>query len=368
MKRKTWGIVALVLAAILAVGWLSWTGIAWAEEGQPPPRPRGQILEIDSESLTIKTLDGEVELAITDQTEVRVPGLKEASLADLSVGMFVVVETEGQAPDNLVAQAIAVRPPRPLLSYLLRGTVASVSGDEVRVETAQERSATLLIDDATRFWVPGEPPTSTLALEVGDPVLVLGVPRQAEGEERTLAARVVILASDKDLPRVTVEGTAIAITRQIIVVDGRRGERAITVRPHTRIWSAAGRVSSLRDIRPGTHILALGQPDDMGQWLAGLVFVLGPQPAARHNLVGEVLSVDTEASTLRLRTGQGGEITVLTSEKTRYRIPEVNEPGLADIQVGDQIRVVGHFQKGSQSEYVALGIGVIVPPEEPPSP
>jgi len=368
MKSKIWSVVALVLAASLVAGGVSWTGIVLAEEQQPPSRLRGQILGIGDESLTIKTPDGEVEIAITDQTEVRVPGLKEASLADLSTGIFVVVETEGQAPDDLVARTIVVHPPRPLLSYVLKGTVTAVSEDHIRVETAQERSATLLIDDATRFWVPGEPPTSTLTLEVGDPVLALGAPRQAEGEERTLAARIVVLVSDEDLPRVTVEGTAIAITRQIIVVDGRRGEWAITVPPRARIWSAAGRVSSLADIRPGTHVLALGQPNDRGQWFAGLVFVLGPHPLAGHSLRGEVLSVDIEAGTLHLRTERRGQITVLTSEKTRYRIPETSEPGLADIQVGDQVKVVGHFQKGSQSEYVALGIAVIVPPEEPPSP
>ena len=368
MKGKIWTVVALVLAASLVAGGLSWTGIVLAEEQQPPSRLRGQILEVGSESLTIKTPDGEVEIAITDQTEVRVPGLKEASLADLSTGIFVVVETEGQAPDDLVARTILARLPRPLLSYVLKGTVTAVSADQIRVETGQEQSATLLIDDGTRLWVPGEPPTSTITLEAGDPVLALGTPRQAEGEERTLAARIVVLVSDQDLALVTVQGTAVAITHQIIVVDGRRGERAITVRPRTRIWSAAGRVSSLADIRPGTHVLALGQPNDRGQWFAGVVFLLGPHPLARHSLGGEVLSVDIEAGTLQLRTERRGEITLLTNEKTRYRIPETSEPGLADIQVGDRVKAVGHFQKGSQSEYVALGIGVIVPPEEPPSP
>jgi len=368
MKRKTWSIVAVILASILAVGGLSWAGIVLAEENDPPPILRGRVLAVGSESLAIRTQDGEVEVVTTDETVLRVPGLKEASLTDLSAGVFVLIEAETQATDEFVARTIVVRPPQPLQSYLVRGTVTAVSDTEVRVETAEDQSATLLIDDATRFWAPGEPPTSTIDLEVGDPLLALGAPRKVEGEERTLAARVLVAVSDEDLPRVAVEGPAIAITRQIIVVDGRRGERAITVLPRTRIWSAAGPVPSLRDIRPGTHVLALGQPTDMGQWVAGLVFVLGPDPVARHGLRGEVLVVDAAAGTLRLRTGQRGEITVIAGEKTRYRIPGVTEPGLTDIQVGDRVRVLGHFPRGSESEFLALGIGLIAPPEEGPSP
>ena len=368
MKRKTWSIVAVILASILAVGGLSWAGIVLAEENDPPPILRGRVLAVGSESLTIKTRDGEVEVAITDETVVRVPGLKEASLADLPAGIFVVIETETQASGEFVARTVIVRPPHSLQSYLLRGTVTAVSDTEIGVETAEDQSATLLIDDATRFWAPGEPPTSTVDLAVDDPLLALGAPRNTEGEERALAARVIVAVSDEDLPRVAVEGPAIAITRQIIVIDGRRGERAITVLPRTRIWSAAGPVPSLRDIRPGTHVLALGQPNDMGQWIAGLVFVLGPDPVARHSLRGEVLAVDAAAGTLWVRTGQRGEITVITEEKTRYRIPDVTEPGLTDIQVGDRVRVLGRFQRGNQSEFLALGIGVIAPPEEAPNP
>lgn len=184
------------------------------------------------------------------------------------------------------------RPVRNLGGHLVRGTVLDATGDEAAVELADGERATLLINDNTRMWVPGEPPTREVELAAGDAVLALGRP-ETDGEgERTLAAILIVVAGDEDLPRIIVRGRVVAVTRQTIVVQTGRGERAITVLPRTLLWSDQGRLNSPRDVRPGEPIVALGQPTEYGQWIAGLVLVPGPAPLARNGVRGEVAAID----------------------------------------------------------------------------
>ena len=60
-------------------------------------------------------------------------------------------------------------------------------------------------------------------------------------------------------------------------------KRAITVLPRTRLWSTSERLDSLRDIHPGDRLIALGQPTELGEWVAGLVMVTGPEVPARRD-------------------------------------------------------------------------------------
>jgi RNase P/RNase MRP subunit p29 len=240
----------------------------------------------------------------------------------------------------------------------VRGIVTGVNGDEISVETADDELATLLIAAITRLWVPGEPPTTTVELEVGDPVLAFGEPVATDGH--ALSARLIVVASDAELPKVLIRGRVVAVTEQTIVVQTGRGERAVTVLPRTRLWSAKGRLASLRDLRPGEAIVAAGQPTSFGQWMAALVFVPGAQPEARRALRGLVTATDS-AGTLTVQTERGETIAVITSDETVYRIPGIEEPGFGDIKVGDRITAVGRFEEGSQTRFLAKDIGVIVP-------
>jgi hypothetical protein len=87
-----------------------------------------------------------------------------------------------------------------------------------------------------------------------------------------------------------------------VVQSGNR-ERAITVLPRTRLWSTGGRLDSLRDVHPGDPLIALGQPTELGQWIAGLVMIAGPENTARQGLRGTVVGLDAEKQTLPDRPG-----------------------------------------------------------------
>jgi RNase P/RNase MRP subunit p29 len=250
---------------------------------------------------------------------------------------------------------------------VVRGTVTAVAGDRVSVETRQGDAATLLITNTTRMWVPGEAVTTTVELAVGDPVLALGRPVESEGGEKALVALLVTVVSDEDLPKVLIRGKVVAVTRQTLVVEAGRGERAITILPRTRLWSPRGRLDGVSDLLPGDLIVALGQPTELGQWVAGLVLVPGAQPAPAPLLRGVVTAKDAGAATLTVETERRGEVTIQTSGATRYRIPGVEKPDLSDVQVGDSVVVVGRLEPGSESTVRAQAIAVI-PPERQKQP
>ena len=275
------------------------------------------------------------------------------------VGLAVVVLM--LAVGGVVWAAETARPGLPqgrLAQYVVRGVVTAVDNEEVSVETADGSSATLFLDDATHFWMPGEPPTTTMQLAVGDPVLALGKPTPSEAGDKALLAQLVVVADDEELPKILIRGRAVAVTRQTIVVQTGQRERAITVTRNTRLLSTGGRLDSLREVHPGDQIIALGQPTEFGQWVAGLVLLPDATPLARFGLRGTVSAKDEAAGTLIVETEQRGEITVVTDDETRYRIPGVAEPGFDDLRVGDRIAALGRFEEGSRTRFLARGIGV----------
>ena len=89
-------------------------------------------------------------------------------------------------------------------------------------------------------------------------------------------ARLILIAEEEELPRVLIRGRALPVTRQTFVVKSGNRERALTVMPRTLLWSAGGRLDSLREVHPGDPPLALGQPTELGQWVAGLVIIATP--------------------------------------------------------------------------------------------
>jgi hypothetical protein len=78
----------------------------------------------------------------------------------------------------------------------------------------------------------------------------------------------------------------------------------------------------------------------------------------QHLVRGIVTAVDPTAGTLTLKTPQAVEWTIHTTDQTRYRIPEVQEPTLADVKVGDQALVFGR-RGATEREGTALLVTVL---------
>jgi hypothetical protein len=264
-----------------------------------------------------------------------------------------------------VAWATETAEPRhPLQDHVARGTVQSIDGETVILAT-ENGNLKVLTSDRTVLWVPGDPPTATVQLAIGDPVLAFG--RRAPDEEGSgaLSARLVLVAGEEELPKVLVRGRALSVTRQTIVVQSSNRERAITVLPRTRLWSTGGRLDSLRDIRPGDPLIALGQPTELGQWIAGLVVVAGPGATTREGLRGTVAALDADEQTLAVETRTGIQISVSASDDTRIRVPGIEKAEFSAIAVGDRVAAVGRFDPQDPSSFLARGLGVLAAPDIP---
>ena len=257
------------------------------------------------------------------------------------------------------------QPRRRLQDQIVRGTVTALDRNTVWIETPGDGECSFAISDRTLLWVPGEPPTSTVELAVGDPVLAFGKVMLDETGSSALSARLVLVADEEELPRVLVRGRALSITRQTIVVLSGSRERAITILPRTRLWSTSGRLDSLRDIHPGDQLIALGQPTELGQWVAGLVLVAGPEISARRGLRGTVVTRDAEEQMLTVQTQAGTQISVIAGTDTEIRIPGLEKAGLADIGVGDRVVLSGRFAPQDSSRFLARGIGIVAAPDKP---
>jgi len=243
------------------------------------------------------------------------------------------------------------------------GDVVSLDDDLLTVETEAGEEVGVLLTDEVYQWLPGEPPTTTLSLAVGDPVLVLGRPAGGEAGQAALTARLILIAEREELARYVVRGRVVAVTRQTIVVQTGRTERAVTVIRATRLWSPQGRLESLREVKAGDTVLAVGQPTELGQWQAGAVLAVGSIQTAQVRLRGPVTAIDLEAGTLEVETARG-TVTVVTGEDTRYRLPGIEDPGLNDLQVGDRIVAAGRFESRDPLVFAAQAIGSLPAREE----
>jgi hypothetical protein len=109
--------------------------------------------------------------------------------------------------------------------------------------------------------------------------------------------------------------------------------------------------ATLADLKVGDRIVALGGKDESGDFVAKVVAV--PRRPRRIVVRGEVTAVDE--GSFALDTPHRGEVTVIITDETRFRIPGDADPGLDDIAVGDQVGVIGH--KDRDGNLLARGVG-----------
>jgi hypothetical protein len=193
-------------------------------------------------------------------------------------------------------------------------------------------------------------------------VLVFGQPQAAAAGEETLGARLIVVVEREELPRYVMRGRAIAVTSQTVVVDTGQRERAATILPRTQLLSSEGGLESLRGVQPGDQVLAVGQPTELGQWHAGLVLVAGAR--ARHIVRGEIAAINLDEGHLIVQSDRRGEVSIVVGERTRYRIPGIDDPDVADLRVGDRIAAIGRVQDAEVGSLVAWVIARL--PESQP--
>ena len=242
-----------------------------------------------------------------------------------------------------------------------RGEVTFVGSSSITVLTRNDESITVSVTDQTNIRLPIDRSEGTLDdIETGNFVGVRGT----KNDDGSINARLILVLpqAPRDMPQV--RGKVTVIEGGTFVVENRDGDsQRVDTNENTHFRVGKQKAES-SDIGVGDLILALGSEQDDGGFLAHLVNVVTGDRLKKHTLRGNVLSVNVEAGTLTVEAiGQKeGTWTVETSEDTKYRMRGVDNPTLADVQVGDQVGIVGKQSAGGDKSGVARMIAVI--PEE----
>ena len=197
---------------------------------------------------------------------------------------------------------------------------------------------TLVTDANTRFRVSGVEAPSLDDLAAGDTIAASG---WWEEEGNTFHAfGVARLEADRTFPLV---GKLDAIGDDTLTIETERGIATVHLDGETVYRIPDVETPSLDDLEEGTRIIVQGTLNPDGSLLAQRV--AAPQAGPRQGrLQGEVIAV--EGDTFTVRVAQRRERVVLTDETTEFRVPDVENPSIADLQVGDRVAGEGEAEDG----------------------
>ena len=302
MKRRT---ILLTLAAIALIALVGAVPLVQADDPPSPgPEPGpgigngvflvGKVTQVEGDQVLIETADGDWTVLVDEDTQIRLPGVEEATVEDIEVDKLLMVK--GQVTGVGTMQAALISPPpgqrrlaerflRTLqqarrLQGALKGQVIEVGEEQFTMQAGEneiqagENEIVVPVDDETVYRVPDieEPTLDDIAPEQ---FVVVGLPK-----EEGAAAKAVAVVTERRMRRITTEQQLLRRTQRIVCPLGIRGE-----------------VVSIEETAPEEFTLILSTPR--------------------------------------------GEVTVKVNEETRFHIPDTEEASLSDIAEGDVIIVVG---------------------------
>jgi hypothetical protein len=148
-------------------------------------------------------------------------------------------------------------------------------------------------------------------------------------------------------------GIIIAVQDGAFTLDTRRGETSLVVDENTHFRIPGVQAPGLDDLSVGDHVGVAGLRTADGTLVARFV-VLIPNRRDVGQLFGEVTAV--EGHQLEVTRRDGTPLIVLVSEDTRFRVPEVTDPGLEDLEVGDSVFARGRWNEEGQLEAYLMGL------------
>jgi len=233
---------------------------------------------------------------------------------------------DGSATENLARRGARVY-----------GVVETVE-DETLVLATPVGPVTLVTDANTRFRIPDVEEAGLDDLAIGDTLAANG---WWEKEGSTFHAfGVAQLKADRAFP---LAGKLDEVGEDTLAVETGRGVATVYVDGETGYHVPDVEQPSLDDLEEGMRVIVKGTLRPDGSMLAQMVAVphVGPR---QGRLQGEVLAVEGDTFTLHTASGRrsGRQLTVQTDETTEFRVPEVEHPSIADLEVGDRVAGEGH--------------------------
>lgn len=252
--------------------------------------------------------------------------------------------------------AYAQTPTRATPGGGVRGEVTAVGDSSLTISTPDNQTITVNVSAETRIRLTETRSEGNLAdIAVGNFVGVRG-PKNDDG---SIAARLILVLPENPRNLDRVRGRVTAVDSDGLRLDTPNGEVKVLTSEttHIRIGQQPGNLS---DINVDDPVLALGNKQGEGELVAQYLLVVTGQQVRQHTLRGEVIDIDPSAGTLSVQGGgqKEGVWTVQTNENTKYRIPGVDNPSLADIKVGNQVLVIGRKADGENTG-IAWHIAVI---------
>jgi len=235
----------------------------------------------------------------------------------------------------------------PQQGRFLRGQVTAIEDPTLMVKTPDgERQVTT--SDETRFRIRGIENPTIADVKVGDYILAKGEPDSAGA----FVAKAILVVPGQRVGRFVAQGTVSAIEGTTLVLDTLQGEKQVTT-DEAIFWAPDVENPSLADVQVSDQVVALGRPDEDGSLAAKLVAIASAEELREHAVRGKVTAV--EGQTLVITTREG-EIEVVTTSETYFHIPNVEEPGFDDIEVGCIISALG--QKDDDGTFTAQIVAV----------
>ena len=258
--------------------------------------------------------------------------------------VFGSVGISAALPDEPVAEVVARRGAR------VYGVIESVGSEPLMLATPVGPVA-LITDANTIFRISDVEDPGLDDLAVGDIVAAAGWWEQEESTFHAFA--VARLADDRVFP---LAGKLAEISRDTLIVETGRGLATAHVDDETEYRIRGVEDPSLDDLEVEMRVSVKGTLNADGSLQAQVV---GAQAGPRQGrLLGEVLAV--EGDTFTIRTARGRQVMVLADETTEFRVPGVENPSIADLEVGDKVAGEGVIEEDGTAR-AAL---VVVLPEQ----
>lgn len=332
MKKFALFLVVVGVVAVLVLP----TSTVWAAEEGPakvklPRTVRGEVAAVAGRALAVKAGPGLVLIVTGPETTIRVPGVDEPVLEDINVGDHVVALGRGK---NWVlrAQFVSIMDPEAEVGRV-GGQVTKIEGQEIELTTRSGDPAVVRTDDDTVFHIPGvdDPGIDDIAV---DNLILVGGTQNEDGSWQAI----LILVPREMARRLRLAGEVIEIEGATLTLE-TRGDRQPTLRTDDEtVFRVPGvEEPGLEDVHVGDRVLAAAETRD-GDLYAVQVAV---PPEGMQRAAGEVAEI--EGQTLTVDTPRGA-FEVLTDGDTVFRVPEVEDATLAEVQVGDRVVCGGSWQ------------------------
>jgi hypothetical protein len=159
-------------------------------------RLNGQVTAIEGATLALGTARGPVNVLADSNTVFRIPGVEEATLADVKVGDHVTVGSTWEDEATFHALGVGViGGQRAGARGAVRGRVVSIGEDSLVVGTPRG-PVTVLVDDETQFRVPGVEDAGIGDIEGG---ALVGA-RRTWNEDGSLQANGIGVVGERERP------------------------------------------------------------------------------------------------------------------------------------------------------------------------